>query len=145
MEQQHSDQHSLGKFRLSIAESLTIAAPVETPQRQELISMRDALQKELAVAVPLAMAVTDGGTAGGLFPGIQDVPIHIRGSYAKLGPKDSARIERAYQMLFGRRPSEEELVVAQTIVAGGDPTVPNGGWIDLAHLLLCSNEFIYVD
>jgi hypothetical protein len=32
------------------------------------------------------MAVTDGGTPGGLFPGIQDVPIHIRGSYARLGP-----------------------------------------------------------
>jgi len=374
MEQQHSDQHTLGKFRLSIAESLTIAAPAETPQRQELISMRDALQKELAVAVPLAMAVTEGGTAGGLFSGIQDVPIHIRGSYAKLGPvvprrlprffagecqppiaqgsgrrelaawvaspdnpltarvivnrvwywhfgeglvqtpsnfgmlseppshpelldwlanrfiedgwslkklhrrillsatyrqssrvsretfdkdpenrlvgrftprrleaeairdailavsgqvdltpggpagddftirrrslyvqtarwqrdsyanlfdaanpdsstekrvtstvapqallllnhpwlqeqakhlaerlireapeNESSRIERAYQLLFGRRPSDEELVVAQTIVAGGEPTVPNGGWIDLAHVLLCSNEFIYVD
>jgi hypothetical protein len=374
MEQQHSDQHSLGKFRLSIAESLTISPPAETPQRKELVSMRDTLQKELAVPVPLAMAVIEGGTAGGLFPGIQDVPIHIRGSYARLGPvvprrlprffagesqppitqgsgrrelaawvaspdnlltarvivnrvwhwhfgeglvqtpsnfgmlsqppshpelldwlanrfvdegwslkklhrwimlsatyrqssrvsgetfdkdpenrlvgrftprrleaeairdailavsgqvdltpggpagddftirrrslyvqtarwqrdsyanlfdaanpdssterrvtsmvapqallllnhpwlqeqakhlaerlirespdEDSSRIERAYQLLFGRRPTDAELAVAQAIVTGGDPIVPNGGWIDLTHVLLCSNEFIYVD
>ncbi len=32
------------------------------------------------------MAVQEGGTPGGLFPKIQDVPIHVRGSYAKLGP-----------------------------------------------------------
>ena len=85
IEQQHSDQHTLGKFRLSVAETITISPPLDTPQRQELATARDALQKELAVPVPLAMAVSDGGTPGGLFPGIQDVPIHVRGSYTKLG------------------------------------------------------------
>lgn len=85
IKQQHSDQHTLGKFRLSVAETMTISPPLETPQRQELVTARDALQKELAVPVPLAMAVSEGGTPGGLFPSIQDVPIHIRGSYAKLG------------------------------------------------------------
>jgi hypothetical protein len=35
---------------------------------------------------PLALAVQDGGTPGGLFPSVQDVPIHVRGSYARLGP-----------------------------------------------------------
>ncbi|MDA1014206.1 MAG: DUF1553 domain-containing protein [Planctomycetota bacterium] len=34
---------------------------------------------------PLAMAIQEGGTPGGLFPAIQDVPIHIRGSYTRLG------------------------------------------------------------
>ena len=92
IEQQHSDQHTLGRFRLSVAEALTISPPVDTAQRQELATARDALQKELAVPVPLAMAVTDGGTPGGLFPGIQDVPIHIRGSYAKLGPVVARRL-----------------------------------------------------
>jgi hypothetical protein len=96
IEQQHSDQHALGKFRLSIAESLTMSPPTETPQRQELIATKDALQRELAVPVPLAMAVTEGGTAGGLFPGIQDVPIHIRGSYAKLGPVVRRRLPRFF-------------------------------------------------
>jgi hypothetical protein len=85
IEQQHSDQHTLGKFRLSVAETITISPPLDTPQRQELATAHDALQKELAVPVPLAMAVSEGGTPGGLFPGIQDVPIHIRGSYTRLG------------------------------------------------------------
>jgi len=85
IEQQHSDQHSLGKFRLTVAETLSMSPTADTPERNALVATRDTLQKELAIAVPLAMAVTDGGTPGGLFPGIQDVPIHIRGSYTKLG------------------------------------------------------------
>ena len=96
MEQQHSDQHTLGKFRLSVVDMLDSSPPTETPSRQELVATRDALQKELAVPVPLAMAVTEGGTAGGLFPAIQDVPIHIRGSYAKLGPVVPRRLPRFF-------------------------------------------------
>ena len=38
------------------------------------------------------MAVQEGGTPGGLFPGIQDVPIHIRGSYARLRPGRPAAV-----------------------------------------------------
>ena len=85
IEQQHSDQHTLGKFRLTVAETLSMSPTADTPERKELVATRDTLQNELAIPVPLAMAVTDGGTPGGLFPGIQDVPIHIRGSYTKLG------------------------------------------------------------
>ena len=33
-----------------------------------------------------AVAAQEGGVPGGLFPKIQDVPIHIRGSYTRLGP-----------------------------------------------------------
>jgi hypothetical protein len=58
---------------------------------------------------------------------------------------DAARIERAYQLLYGRKPSDEELTIAQTIIAGDDPALPNCGWVDLAHVLLCSNEMIYTD
>src|SRR5262249_20873624 len=35
---------------------------------------------------PGAEAEQEGGTPGGLFPRIQDVPVHIRGSYTRLGP-----------------------------------------------------------
>lgn len=70
--------------------------PPDSPERRELLAQRDAIQKELAQPVPLAMAVTDGGTAGGLFPGIQDVPIHIRGSYARLGPVVPRRLPRFF-------------------------------------------------
>jgi hypothetical protein len=45
-------------------------------------------------APPLAMAAREGGTPGGLFPNIQDVPIHIRGSYARLGPLVPRRLPR---------------------------------------------------
>jgi hypothetical protein len=61
-------------------------AAADDPQRIELTAQRDRLQQELLPEPPLAMAMQEGGTPGGLFPGIQDVPIHIRGSYARLGP-----------------------------------------------------------
>ena len=58
----------------------------DDPQRLALIAKVDQLKEELPPAPPLAMAMQEGGTPGGLFPGIQDVPLHIRGSYTKLGP-----------------------------------------------------------
>jgi hypothetical protein len=62
--------------------------------RAELIAERDRLQRSLPPEPPLAMAVQEEGTPGGLFPKIQDVPIHIRGSYAKLGPIVARRLPR---------------------------------------------------
>ncbi len=96
IEQQHSDKHTLGKLRLSVVESLMTSPPPDSAPRRELIATHDMLQKELALPVPLTMAVTDGGTSGGLFPGIQDVPIHIRGSYAKLGAVVPRRLPRFF-------------------------------------------------
>lgn len=96
IEQQHAEKHTLGKLRLSVAETLTTSPSPDSPQRRELIVNRDRLQQELAVPVPLAMAVTEGGTPGGLFPGIQDVPIHIRGSYARLGPVVPRRLPQFF-------------------------------------------------
>ena len=83
IEHQYADQHALGKFRLSIAESLP-ESPTTT-EYKELKLVSEKLRQEVASPIPLAMAVTEGGTRGGLFPGIQDVPIHIRGSYTRLG------------------------------------------------------------
>jgi hypothetical protein len=60
--------------------------PEEDATRTQLIQQRDKLQGELPPEPPLAIAMREGGQPGGLFPGIQDVPIHIRGSYIKLGP-----------------------------------------------------------
>jgi hypothetical protein len=85
IEHQYADKHAIGKFRLSVLESLALTPTPESDKRRELIAHRDRLQALLSVPVPLAMATTEGGTPGGLFPAIQDVPIHIRGSYAKLG------------------------------------------------------------
>ncbi len=60
--------------------------PVDDPARRELAEWRDRLQKELPPEPPLALAVSEGGVPGGLFPKIQDVPLHVRGSYTRLGP-----------------------------------------------------------
>ena len=60
--------------------------PADDPTRELLVEQRDRIQKELLPEPPLALAVSEGGVPGGLFPKIQDVPLHIRGSYTRLGP-----------------------------------------------------------
>src|SRR5262249_54574978 len=55
------------------------------PEHLERAQERDMLRAELLPEPPVAEAAQDGGTPGGLFPKIQDVPIHIRGSYTRLG------------------------------------------------------------
>ncbi len=42
------------------------------------------------------MAMQEGRTPGGLFPNIQDVPIHIRGSYTRLGRVVPRRLPRFF-------------------------------------------------
>lgn len=55
---------------------------------------------------------------------------------------ETSRIQHAYRLLFSRLPSEEELAIARQLVG---PAGADAGWSDLAHVLLCSNEFIYID
>ena len=63
----------------------TPKSPPDSPDRTALVKERDKLQSELLPEPPVAEAAQEGGTAGGLFPKIQDVPLHIRGSYTRLG------------------------------------------------------------
>jgi hypothetical protein len=63
-----------------------VKEPLNDATRKALTEQRDKLQKELLPEPPLALAVSEGGVPGGLFPKIQDVPLHIRGSYTRLGP-----------------------------------------------------------
>jgi Protein of unknown function (DUF1553)/Protein of unknown function (DUF1549)/Planctomycete cytochrome C len=61
-----------------------------TTAREELSRLRrqcDELKKDPPGPVPTVLAAQDGGVPGGMFPGIQDVPIHVRGSYTRLGEK----------------------------------------------------------
>ncbi len=60
--------------------------PPDDPTRELLVEQRDRIQKELLPEPPLALAVSEGGVPGGLFPKVQDVPVHLRGSYTRLGP-----------------------------------------------------------
>jgi mono/diheme cytochrome c family protein/uncharacterized coiled-coil protein SlyX len=50
----------------------------------ELSATLAELQKNAPAPLPLALAAQDGGVPGSKFPGIQDVPIHQRGSYTRL-------------------------------------------------------------
>ena len=54
---------------------------------------------------------------------------------------DTARIQRAFRLLFSRPAGAQELAIAREVIAAGGET----GWADWAHVLLCSNEFAYVD
>jgi hypothetical protein len=51
----------------------------------QVVARRDTLRRELLPDPPRALAAREGGTPGGMFTGIQDVPIHVRGSYTRLG------------------------------------------------------------
>ena len=72
--------------KLAALDKATPKPPPEDPARRALMEQRDRLQKELLPEPPVALAVSDGAVPGGLFTGIQDVPLHIRGSYTRLGP-----------------------------------------------------------
>src|SRR5262245_5691998 len=59
--------------------------PLDDSARKAILERRDKIQSELVPEPPLALAVSEGGVPGGLFPNIQDVPLHVRGSYTRLG------------------------------------------------------------
>ncbi|MGD9648518.1 MAG: DUF1553 domain-containing protein, partial [Pirellulales bacterium] len=58
---------------------------------------------------------------------------------------DAARIEYAYRLLFGRSPTDDELAIARELLSASDADDRLTAWTDLAHVLLCSNEFVYLD
>lgn len=89
----------------------------DDPERVSLVAERDRLKGELLPEPPLAEAVSEGGTPGGLFPGIQDVPIHIRGSYTRLGPV----VPRHMPEFFAAK--------NQPVIAGGSGRRELADWI----------------
>jgi len=58
---------------------------------------------------------------------------------------DTARIQRAYQLLFARPASAEEVRIGREFLAQAGKAGADAAWQDLAHVLLCSNEFVYLD
>jgi mono/diheme cytochrome c family protein len=73
------------KAKLAALDKLSPPLAANHPERQALAKERDRLQAELPPAYPVVLTVQEGGMPGGLFPNIQDVPVHIRGSYTRLG------------------------------------------------------------
>jgi hypothetical protein len=63
--------------------------------------------------------------------------------FLDMGKDDEARINRAYHLLYGRPPTTEESTVGRVFLrrAGGGEQA----WQEYAEILLCANEFVYVD
>jgi hypothetical protein len=59
------------------------------------------------------------------------------------GAGEGGRVRRAYALLYGRPPGAEELAVARAFLAqaGGDERA----WEEYCQVLVCANEFLYVD
>ena len=56
---------------------------------------------------------------------------------------DQARIQRAYSLLYGRPPIDAEVQIGLDFLARGGGTAK--AWAEYCQVLLCANEFIYVD
>jgi hypothetical protein len=60
------------------------------------------------------------------------------------GDKDNrARIQRAYTLLYGRPPMDDEVKIGLDFVNRGSGM--EKAWQEYCQVLLCANEFIYVD
>ncbi len=60
---------------------------------------------------------------------------------------DGDRITRAYLLLYGRPPTGEEVAIGRDLLgrmAGGEGP-PDLAWQAYAQVLLCANEFLYID
>lgn len=58
---------------------------------------------------------------------------------------DRERVSFAYQLLFARKPSEGEIKLALDFVGDTKGEARENSWIQYAHVLLASNEFLYVN
>jgi hypothetical protein len=66
----------------------------------------------------------------------------LAGRVRKEAPEQEAQVERAYLLLYGRKPNDREVTAAQAFL--GD--YPNDQkWQEYAEVLLASNELMYVD
>ena len=92
----------------------------------QLRADRALLKRELLPPPALAIAAQEGGTPGGLFPAIQDVPLHIQGSHNKLGKVVARRLPLV--LAGADQPSisagSGRLELARWIASGRNPLTP---------------------
>lgn len=58
-------------------------------------------------------------------------------------PGGEARIRAAYELLYGRLPAPKEIAIGLAATGGG--TASQRTWESYAQVLLCANEFLFVD
>jgi hypothetical protein len=56
-----------------------------------------------------------------------------------------SQIERAYLTLYGRSATDSEITIAKDFLAAAARRHPATAWNEYIHVLLCANEFCYVD
>ena len=77
---------------------------------------------------------------------IQTQAVHLATRLLREAPdEETARIQWAYGVIFGRPAKSEELQIARHLLAQSGGPEQAAAWRDLAHVWLCSNEFVYVD
>jgi hypothetical protein len=64
---------------------------------------------------------------------------------AEASTDEQARIERAYSVLFGRSATENEAAIGKQFLAAAAKRDQATAWSEYIHVLLCANEFCYVD
>ena len=57
---------------------------------------------------------------------------------------EKARIHTAYVVLYGRLPSAEEVRIGLQFLSAHEPA-REAAWAEYCHVLVCANEFLYVD
>jgi hypothetical protein len=55
---------------------------------------------------------------------------------------DAEKIGRTYVLLYGRPPTEEEVKIGLGLLG---PAANEAGWVEYCQVLLCANEFVYID
>jgi len=50
-----------------------------------------------------------------------------------------------HEWLYGRPASDEEVQIGQKLLSTWASLGPETAWAEYAHVLLCANEFIYID
>ena len=61
----------------------------------------------------------------------------------KTSPKTSERVDLAYDTLFQRRSAENEMNLAYTFLEQRKDV--ESAWVEYAHALLASNEFLFIE
>lgn len=94
--ERHVKQLAAVKAKLGELDKKAPKLPANDSTRLALVHERGELERTMPPEPPLAEAAQESGTSGGLFPGIQDVPLHIRGSYTRLGPVVPRRLPELF-------------------------------------------------
>jgi hypothetical protein len=71
---------------------------------------------------------------------------HLADRVTRDEPKDEdARVQRLFHLVFARPATLDEMKISKQLLSRSRKSGVDSVWRDLAHVLLCSNEFVYLD